>query len=189
MTTFLSLLQHVSSTSDSYFPFQYLALRTNQDSPLPTPMDGEKEDTQRQMDGSPNERPPNSPREKILNMQEMPSERQANCLDQVHASIAHATGQLRELVTIMGQSALAKDSKTSLRRLLKQVIKLTKFEYPETRTVGFIGTTGVGLFSLVILSAKKKAASSFVNRKKLGHQFDPWRNWSCALRNLPDLSI
>jgi flagellar biosynthesis GTPase FlhF len=121
-------------------------------------MDPEQEDTQHKMDGSPNEPPPNSPGEEMLNMQETPKEHQANGFDQVHASIVDMKGQLRELATIMGQSALAKDSKTSLYRLQKEVIKLTKFEYPETRTVGFIGTTGVGLFSLVILGAKKKAA-------------------------------
>lgn len=121
-------------------------------------MDPEQEDTQRKMDGSPNEPPPNSPGEEVLGMQEAPSDNQANAFNQVHASIADVTGQLRELATIMEQSALAKDSKTSLQRLHKEVVKLTKFEYPETRTIGFIGTTGVGLFSLVTLSAKKKAA-------------------------------
>ena len=120
-------------------------------------MDPEREDTQRKMDGSWNEPPPSSPGEEWLTMQETPSD-QANASDQVHASIANVTGQLRELAIIMEQSALAKDSKTSLHRLQKEVAKLAKFEYPETRTIGFIGTPGVGLFSLVILSAKKKAA-------------------------------
>ncbi len=114
------------------------------------------------MDGTPNEPPPNSPLDEMRNMQETPSEHQASGFDQVHASIADAIQQLRELATIMGQSALAKDSKTSLHRLQKDVIKLTKFEYPETRTVGFIGTAGVGLFSLVTLSPKKKAAHLYL---------------------------
>lgn len=139
-------------------------------------MDREQEDTQPQMDGTPNELPPSSPLEQMLNMQETPSGHQANGLDHVHASIANTTGQLRELATIMGQSALAKDSKTSLHRLQEEVIKLTKFRYPETRTVGFIGTTGVGLFRLVILSAKggkqliceqEKARSSIPSLGKL----------------------
>ena len=53
--------------------------------------------------------------------------------------------QLASLANTMHVSELTQDQSTSLHTLWKRTEKMSKFEYPETRTVGFIGDSGVGM--------------------------------------------
>jgi hypothetical protein len=52
---------------------------------------------------------------------------------------------LASLASTMHVSELTQDQSTSLHTLWKRTEKMSKFEYPETRTVGFIGDSGVGM--------------------------------------------
>lgn len=56
---------------------------------------------------------------------------------------------LASLANTMHLSELTQDQSTSIYTLYKQTEKMSKFAYPETRIVGFIGDSGVGrgLFS------------------------------------------
>jgi hypothetical protein len=53
---------------------------------------------------------------------------------------------LYHLADTMARSKLAKDPSTKLHNYHKTVQGLSNFRYPETRTVGLIGNTGVGQF-------------------------------------------
>lgn len=67
--------------------------------------------------------------------------------------------QLQALATVMGRSKLAQDPRTKLHHHRKGILRVANFQYPDTRIVGFVGNTGVGLFShpSLILSAKTEA--------------------------------
>jgi hypothetical protein len=58
---------------------------------------------------------------------------------------------LAGLANTMHLSELTQDQSTSLHTLWKRTEKMSKFEYPETRTVGFIGDSGVGMDFLRLL--------------------------------------
>jgi hypothetical protein len=64
--------------------------------------------------------------------------------------LQHDLSTLKESLRIcadtMAQSKFAKDPSTKLHGHLKTVKELSNFRYPETRTVGLIGNTGVGMF-------------------------------------------
>ncbi|KAI3192488.1 hypothetical protein CBS147311_9154 [Penicillium roqueforti] len=57
--------------------------------------------------------------------------------------------ELAALADIMGLSELNQDHSSDLHVLYKRTKKMSMFEYPETRTVGFIGDSGVGKSSLI----------------------------------------
>lgn len=60
--------------------------------------------------------------------------------------------QFGELQHTMSDSPLSRDESSDLYGLYRQLESLSRFDYPETRTVGFIGDSGVGecFFLLVI---------------------------------------
>lgn len=55
--------------------------------------------------------------------------------------------QLGDLANTMCLSGLVRDSNTSLHTLYEETKKASEFKCPETRTVGFIGDSGVGTLS------------------------------------------
>lgn len=70
----------------------------------------------------------------------------------------------------MGLSELNQDHSSDLHVLYKRTKKMSMFEYPETRTVGFIGDSGVGMgFRRYLLSSvtsspnTRKGKSSLIN--------------------------
>ena len=54
-------------------------------------------------------------------------------------------GHLASLASAMRLSELTQDQSTSLYTLYKRTEKMSSFQYPITRTVGFIGDSGVGM--------------------------------------------
>ncbi|KAF7716390.1 Dynamin family protein [Penicillium ucsense] len=83
-------------------------------------------------------------------------------IEQLPAKMAGVLDELNRLADIMGVSELDKNPKTELHRLRQMVRKLGSFSYPETRTVGLIGNTGVGKSTVVnsILAAGNLARSN-----------------------------
>ncbi|KAJ5711184.1 hypothetical protein N7488_005340 [Penicillium malachiteum] len=63
--------------------------------------------------------------------------------------VKEVKSKLTSLVTSIGSSALVHDQSSSLHAHYQKVKKASKFEYPEIRTVGFIGDSGVGKSSLI----------------------------------------
>ncbi|KAJ5726029.1 uncharacterized protein N7483_007386, partial [Penicillium malachiteum] len=63
--------------------------------------------------------------------------------------VKEVKSKLASLATSIGSSALAHDQSSSLHAHYEKVKKASKFEYPEIRTVGFIGDSGVGKSSLI----------------------------------------
>ncbi|KAL1967746.1 hypothetical protein VTN77DRAFT_3003 [Rasamsonia byssochlamydoides] len=57
--------------------------------------------------------------------------------------------QFTKLKNTMRNSPLAQDESSDFYALYEQVKNFSRFEYPETRTVGFIGDSGVGKSSLI----------------------------------------
>ncbi|KAJ5650938.1 uncharacterized protein N7484_004661 [Penicillium longicatenatum] len=70
--------------------------------------------------------------------------------------------ELAFLADTMRLSELNQDHSSALHSLSKQAKKMSMFEYPETRTVGFIGDSGVGKSSLInsLLDQKSLSRSS-----------------------------
>ncbi|KAJ5613921.1 hypothetical protein N7528_007575 [Penicillium herquei] len=63
--------------------------------------------------------------------------------------VKEVKSELASLATSIGSSALVHDKSSSLYAHYQKVKKASKFEYPEIRTVGFIGDSGVGKSSLI----------------------------------------
>ncbi|KAL4991483.1 hypothetical protein BDW68DRAFT_142463 [Aspergillus falconensis] len=64
-------------------------------------------------------------------------------------SLREVRSHLADLVVSMERSELVRDEASDIGALYKQVESTSKFEYPETRIVGFIGDSGVGKSSLI----------------------------------------
>ncbi|KAJ5209115.1 hypothetical protein N7449_003494 [Penicillium cf. viridicatum] len=69
-------------------------------------------------------------------------------------------GHLASLASAMRLSELTQDQSTSLYTLYKRTEKMSGFQYPVTRTVGFIGDSGVGKSSLINSLLDQKIARS-----------------------------
>ncbi|CAI7666524.1 unnamed protein product [Penicillium discolor] len=69
-------------------------------------------------------------------------------------------GHLASLARAMRLSELTQDQSTSLYTLYKRTKKMSRFQYPVTRTVGFIGDSGVGKSSLINSLLDQKIARS-----------------------------
>ncbi|KAF4771133.1 hypothetical protein HAV15_012667 [Penicillium sp. str.  len=69
-------------------------------------------------------------------------------------------GHLASLASAMRLSELTQDQSTSLYTLYKHTEKMSRFQYPVTRTVGFIGDSGVGKSSLINSLLDQKIARS-----------------------------
>ncbi|KAJ4328907.1 hypothetical protein N0V84_000695 [Fusarium piperis] len=63
---------------------------------------------------------------------------------------------------VLGSSSLHNSPESTIRRLLDEAGELARFEYPSTRTVGFVGDSGVGKSSLLnsLLDVKGLARTS-----------------------------
>ncbi|GLA14395.1 hypothetical protein AnigIFM62618_000774 [Aspergillus niger] len=70
--------------------------------------------------------------------------------------------ELTSLTQVMGCNALAHDNTTDLSKLYEKTLEASRFAYPATRTVGFIGDSGVGKSSLInsLLDQESLARSS-----------------------------
>ncbi|KAL4805559.1 hypothetical protein BDV18DRAFT_161210 [Aspergillus unguis] len=64
-------------------------------------------------------------------------------------SLREVRSHLAALATSMRRSELVRDEATDIQGLYGRVEAMSRFEYPETRTVGFIGDSGVGKSSLI----------------------------------------
>ncbi|KAM0427908.1 hypothetical protein ACHAPT_007367 [Fusarium lateritium] len=64
--------------------------------------------------------------------------------------------------SVLGSSALHSQPDSTMKRLFDEAGKLARFEYPSTRTVGFVGDSGVGKSSLLnsLLDTKGLARTS-----------------------------
>ncbi|KAJ5595499.1 uncharacterized protein N7459_001707 [Penicillium hispanicum] len=76
-------------------------------------------------------------------------------------ALAELDKKLHILTTTMRHSDLSSDPNTALHRMLEKNRELSGFKYPETRSVGFIGDSGVGKSSLInsLLDIKGMARS------------------------------
>ncbi|GJP96980.1 hypothetical protein AlacWU_09879 [Aspergillus niger] len=70
--------------------------------------------------------------------------------------------ELTSLTQVMVCNALAHDNTTDLSKLYEKTLEASRFAYPATRTVGFIGDSGVGKSSLInsLLDQESLARSS-----------------------------
>ncbi|KAL3464362.1 hypothetical protein BJX64DRAFT_254826 [Aspergillus heterothallicus] len=64
-------------------------------------------------------------------------------------ALREVRSQLTNLKISMARSNLVHDESTTIHEIYKQVDLMSRFEYPETRIVGFIGDSGVGKSSLI----------------------------------------
>lgn len=62
----------------------------------------------------------------------------------LQAQLQHVRHKLSSLATSIGSSTLVLNPSSNLHAHYQKVLKASNFEYPETRTVGFIGESGVG---------------------------------------------
>ncbi|RAK74660.1 uncharacterized protein BO72DRAFT_488077 [Aspergillus fijiensis CBS 313.89] len=82
---------------------------------------------------------------------------------QLQNALRNIRGQLAGLAQQLGRRReLVSDSTTMLHQLYEQALKASRFAYPATRTVGFIGDSGMGKSSLInsILDQEGLARSS-----------------------------
>ena len=63
---------------------------------------------------------------------------------ELQAALREAKDQLGALESTMKQCPIAFDGKSKLSELAQQTRRLAQFEYPTTRTIGFVGGSGVG---------------------------------------------
>ncbi|KAL2786690.1 hypothetical protein BJX66DRAFT_328406 [Aspergillus keveii] len=77
-------------------------------------------------------------------------------------ALRNIRGQLTDLVHGMGLQEQARDSTTVFHSLYEQILSACRFTYPATRTVGFIGDSGMGKSSVInsILDQEGLARSS-----------------------------
>lgn len=68
---------------------------------------------------------------------------------QLQEGLSEVKSLLAEIAHTMRLSGLTGDPKTSLHKLYVETKKASRFRYPETRTVGFIGDSGVGVLLLL----------------------------------------
>ncbi|KAJ5827497.1 hypothetical protein N7447_004260 [Penicillium robsamsonii] len=80
----------------------------------------------------------------------------------LQTGLKEVKGELASLADMMGLSELNQDRSTDLHSLFERTKKMSMFQYPETRTVGFIGDSGVGKSSLInsLLDQKSLSRSS-----------------------------
>jgi len=62
----------------------------------------------------------------------------------LQTALREVKSQLGELESIIGRCPIASDDESKISALFKQVINQAQFEYPTTRTIGFVGDSGVG---------------------------------------------
>jgi hypothetical protein len=62
-------------------------------------------------------------------------------------ALRNVTGQLADLAQVMNRRELAQDPTTAFHELYKQTLEASEFAYPASRTVGFIGDSGMGKLS------------------------------------------
>ncbi|KGO42065.1 hypothetical protein PEX1_069780 [Penicillium expansum] len=67
----------------------------------------------------------------------------------LQTGLKEVKGELASLASMMGLSELKQDQSTDLHSLYERTKKMSMFECPETRIVGFIGDSGVGKSSLI----------------------------------------
>ncbi|PKX96934.1 uncharacterized protein P174DRAFT_438736 [Aspergillus novofumigatus IBT 16806] len=77
-------------------------------------------------------------------------------------ALRNVRGELADLAQVMSRRDLAQDPTTAFHQLYKQTLEASRFTYPATRTVGFIGDSGMGKSSLInsILDQEGLARSS-----------------------------
>lgn len=63
----------------------------------------------------------------------------------LQTGLKEVKGELASLADMMALSELKQDQSTDLHSLFERTKRMSVFEYPETRTVGFIGDSGVGM--------------------------------------------
>jgi putative ribosome biogenesis GTPase RsgA len=68
---------------------------------------------------------------------------------------------------VLGSSNIHEGSESTMRKLHEEAEKLAAFEYPATRTVGFVGDSGVGKSPLI------RDCTADSNRQKQFAQFAP----------------
>lgn len=59
-------------------------------------------------------------------------------------ALRNVRGELADLAQAMSRRELAQDPTTAFHELYKQTLEASRFAYPATRTVGFIGDSGMG---------------------------------------------
>ncbi|GIJ92098.1 hypothetical protein Asppvi_011073 [Aspergillus pseudoviridinutans] len=80
----------------------------------------------------------------------------------LQTALRNVRGQLADLAQVMSRRELAQDPTSAFHELYKQTLEASGFAYPATRTVGFIGDSGMGKSSLInsILDQEGLARSS-----------------------------
>ncbi|KAL6232076.1 hypothetical protein BDW75DRAFT_233104 [Aspergillus navahoensis] len=64
-------------------------------------------------------------------------------------ALRNVRGQIADLAQLMGERELAQDPTSDIYDLYEQLLKASRFAYPTTRTVGFIGDSGMGKSSVI----------------------------------------
>jgi hypothetical protein len=62
----------------------------------------------------------------------------------VQQALGDAKALMAHLRDVLGSSSLHADPDSTMRRLHRRAENLASFQYPSTRTVGFVGDSGVG---------------------------------------------
>ncbi|KAJ5788562.1 hypothetical protein N7457_003552 [Penicillium paradoxum] len=133
-------------------PLDWGTGRENVSGDLPTESDNLSEAEKSEEDESETER--------IVSIREETLPRARIYNSRLQRGLKDVKRELAGLAEIMHASELAKDQSTNLYALCERTEKMSKFEYPETRTVGFIGDSGVGKSSLVNSLLDQKIARS-----------------------------
>ncbi|KAK9642093.1 hypothetical protein HCH54_007536 [Aspergillus fumigatus] len=64
-------------------------------------------------------------------------------------ALRRVRGKLVDLAQVMNRCELAQDPTTAFHKLYNETLEASRFAYPATRTVGFIGDSGMGKSSLI----------------------------------------
>ncbi|KAF4273055.1 hypothetical protein CNMCM8812_008067 [Aspergillus fumigatus] len=64
-------------------------------------------------------------------------------------ALRRVRGKLVDLAQVMNRRELAQDPTTTFHKLYNETLEASRFAYPATRTVGFIGDSGMGKSSLI----------------------------------------
>ncbi|KAL5001750.1 hypothetical protein BDV10DRAFT_182315 [Aspergillus recurvatus] len=64
-------------------------------------------------------------------------------------ALRNMRGHIADLAELMGARELAQDSESDIHDLYEQLMRASRFAYPTSRTVGFIGDSGVGKSSVI----------------------------------------
>lgn len=86
---------------------------------------------------------------------------------QLQDGLSEVKSLLAGIANTMRLSELTDDPNTSLHKLYNETKKASEFKYPETRTVGLIGDSGVGVLPFLFSSLSYHASNDQVGKSSV----------------------